>query len=179
MYQMTTRKKPPTLRDLEQTVIQAQQALEEAKARLAELAQQPKDSLIDRIGATLRAATLEHPMRTMTFDEIVASVGAPAGPVSKVMKQLHLEGEVYNMGTDDRPQWIWVVGDSIPTDQLLLLVPYMLSFKPMGSAELVQATKVNRNRISNAITQVRSRLVNYGTDRKALWFLPGGLARNS
>lgn len=167
MYQMTTKK---TIRDLELAVAQAQRLLQEARDAT-------KDSLIDRIGATLRVATLEHPMCPMTFDEIVASVEAPAGPVSKVMKRLQAEGDVYNLGTDDRPQWIWVVGDNIPTDQLLLLVPYMLSFKPMGSAEMVQATKVNRNRISNAITQVRSRLVNYGTDRRALWFLPGGLKR--
>lgn len=169
MYQMTTKK---TIRDLELAVAQAQRLLQEAKA-----AQEPKDSLIDRIGATLRQATLEHPMRTMTFDEIVAAVETPAGPVSKTMKRLYEEGDVYNMGTEDLAQWIWVVGDNIPTDQLLLLVPYMLSFKPMGTADLLKATKVNRNRISNAITQVRKRLVNYGTERRALWFLPGGLVR--
>lgn len=114
----------------------------------------------------------------MTFPVLCKAIGSPPSRVSACMKDLRKHGRVYNMGTEDHPRWIGVIGDATTTPELNAWVRRLVQLAPLSFAQLLAATGARRGRVSGAIVQLqrnpktRSVLQNLGDDRTFVWFLP-------
>jgi hypothetical protein len=114
----------------------------------------------------------------MTMPVLCKAVGASAGRVSATMREMRRANKVYNMGTEDHPRWIAVIGDNTPTTELNAWVKRLVSLAPFTFAGLLAATGARRGRVSGAIVQLqrdpktRRDLQNLGNDRTYVWFLP-------
>jgi glutaredoxin 2 len=67
------------------------------------------------------------------------------------------------------------VGDEGPTPELMQVVQRMLTERAMTFQELLDATGARANRIKGVIMRLQRdgvRVVNLGTEAKALWFCP-------
>lgn len=67
------------------------------------------------------------------------------------------------------------VGDETSTAELVDAITRLLRVKPMTFQELLEATGARDNRIKGVLMRMQRvgmRLVNLGTEQKALWFLP-------
>jgi hypothetical protein len=114
----------------------------------------------------------------MTFPVLCKATGSTPGRVSSSMSELRKARRVYNMGTEDHPRWIGVIGDSTSTPELNAWVKRLVSLAPMTFAQLIAATGARRGRVSGAIVQLqrdpqtRKLLQNLGDNRTYVWFLP-------
>ncbi len=93
-------------------------------------------------------------------------LGCPVGDGAPDAKQ------IYNLGAEDDPRWIWVVGDETSPEELHLMVRKLLEHKPMTFPELRAATGARRGRLSG-------RLVQMGRDREPLADISGGGGRKA
>ena len=113
-----------------------------------------------------------------SFPALCKMVESTPGRVSSCMRELRKAGRVYNMGTEDHPRWIGVIGDKTSTPELNDWVKRLVSLAPMSFAQLLAATGARRGRVSGAIVQLqrnpqtRKALQNLGDDRTFVWFLP-------
>lgn len=143
----------------------------EAAAAVATIAA-PK-SLAEKIEAVLRG-----PDAPLTFGALCKAVGSTAGRCSTCMRELRKANKVYNLGTEDHPRWIWIVGDETSTPDLNAHVARLVTLLPMTFSQLMAATGARRGRVSGAIVQLqrnpetRRRLQNLGDSRVFVWFLP-------
>lgn len=97
-------------------------------------------------------------------------------------RQLRLQAEELERkvklarGTRDlKPKDTNHVGDETSTAELVDAITRLLRVKPMTFQELLEATGARDNRIKGVLMRMQRvgmRLVNLGTEQKALWFLP-------
>lgn len=162
------------------TLDRLQQEVEELRAQLAR-------GTDDDISKQARAASAPEPKRETMTDaiervlrhealsivEVADRIGSPAGPVAAAMRAFKASGRVYNLGSEERPRWIWVIGDSSTPEQLYATVELLVSIKPMPHEEIVAATGARPNRVNGVLVRLRDaeRVYNLGTKNRALWFL--------
>jgi len=63
--------------------------------------------------------------------------------------------QVYNLGTEDDPRWIWVIGDETPPEDLSVVVRKMISYRPLTFSQLTVATGARRGRLSGRLVQMQ------------------------
>lgn len=137
----------------------------------------------DKIKAIAKPKTLqgqiEEALRSkdapMSMASLAKLIDTSIGRVSACMRELKKAGKVYNMGTEDHPCWIWIVGDETATRDLNDHVARLITFTPMTFAQLLAATGARRGRVSGALVEVqktRKDWQNLGDDRTYRWFLP-------
>lgn len=126
-------------------------------------------TLEERIVAALR-------VRALYFDELVAVVDEPAGRIVRALNKMRKAERLFNLGTDDRPRWHYVIGDDATTAELRESVERLLTERPMTLNELIAATGCRANRISGVIVQfdrdMGKPVLNLGNGKRALWFMP-------
>lgn len=103
------------------------------------------------------AARVEAALRSgvHALDELAGEVRAPTGRVAAELKKHKQAGRVYNLGTEDRPRWTWVVGDDASPDELAEAVLRILRTTPMYRAELLAATGARDNRVGGAMRKIQ------------------------
>lgn len=124
-------------------------------------------TLTEKIERALRA-------HDMSFEQLVKDVGEPAGRVQSVLSKLRKAGQVYNIGTGDRPRWLWVIGDDTAPEILRAVVTRLIRKRSFMFAELLAATGARRGRVSGVIVDLQrtgADIVNEGTERLAKWRL--------
>ncbi len=129
---------------------------------------QPLASLAARLEGALRSAP-------RSIADLALDTGAPAGRVAAAMRALKSAGRVYNLGTEERPLWFWVVGDEGVTPELRAAVETILRVRPTTFAELLEATGARRGRVSGVIVELQregAKIENHGDGRRARWFMP-------
>lgn len=137
-------------------------------ARGSETTTAPEPTLPERIEVALRASVC-------TIGTLVASTGEKGEEVAKSLADLIQSGKVYRLGTEELPRYTWVIGDDTDVPTLQRHVETLISDRPMTFPELLAATKARRGRVSGAIVALQrdgQRILNLGTDRRALWFIP-------
>lgn len=99
-------------------------------------------------------------------------------------RQLRLQAEElekqartrFAKGTRDIPVTeVPLIGDEMPTPALMALVQTLITEKPHTFQELLEATGARDNRIKGVLMRLQregAKLVNLGTQTKALWFIP-------
>lgn len=118
----------------------------------------------------------------MTFAPLCRAVNASPGRVSATMREMRKSKRVYNLGSEDHPRWIAIIGDKTSAAELNAWVKRLLTLTPMTFAQLLAATGARRGRVSGALVQLqrdpetRKRLQNLGNDRTFVWFLPSNPA---
>lgn len=125
-------------------------------------------ALSSRIEERLRAAP-------HTLDELVAALDVPAGRVSTTLREYKRKGKIYNVGTEDRPSWVWIVGDECEPAQLRAAVTMLLRERPFAFSELMVATGARRGRVSGVIVAMQREgkpPLYIGDEHKGRWFLP-------
>lgn len=129
------------------------------------------ETIADRI-----AAVLAGPDAPMTFTALVRAVRASAGKVSIAMRAMRKANRVYNLGTEDHPSWIWIIGDEGTTAELNAHVLRLIMLQPMTMAQLMAATGARRGRVSGALVDMQKnhagRWQNLGDNRTYRWFVP-------
>lgn len=123
------------------------------------------------------AERVEHALRTGIYSlaELCQEVKSPPGPVGKVLKHARAARQVYNVGSEDRPRWTWIIGDAVETQELYAHVERLITDRPFTFAELLDATGARRGRISGAIVSFQHagrKVMNLGSESKARWFMP-------
>lgn len=76
---------------------------------------------------------------------------------------------------DIKPEELPLIGDEMPTPALMALVQALISDKPCTFQELLHATGARDNRVKGVLMRLQReghRVINLGTQAKALWFLP-------
>lgn len=145
----------------------------------------------EKIEAVLRGPFAPHNIR-----EIAAAIKEPASRVQSCLKKLRNAPcptrsrddapdakQIYNLGTDDDPFWIWVLGDETSPEELHEMVRKIISYRPMTFAELTLATGARRGRLSGRLVQMQrdgEKLVDKSKPedgRIYRWFLQGGKKR--
>ena len=126
-------------------------------------------TLEERIVAALR-------VRPLYFDELVIAVDEPAGRVARALNKMRKAERLFNLGSDDRPRWHFVIGDDASTAELRETLERLLTERPMTLNELIAATGCRANRISGALVQfdrdMGKPVLNLGNGKRALWFMP-------
>ncbi len=141
--------------------------------------------LAEKIEAMLRG-----PFAPLDIRALAAAVEEPVARVLAHLKKLRSMAcptrsredadearQIFNLGTDDDPRWIWVVGDETSPEDLHEMVRKLLSYKPLTFAELFLATGARRGRLSGRLVQFQrdeELLVDLNKNkegRKALWSL--------
>lgn len=127
------------------------------------------------------AERLESALRSgiWSLDELAQRVRAPANTIAAHLKRWRVARQIYNVGSEDQPRWIWIVGDP-PDGQpaaLYSMIEQLIAFRPFEFAELAAATGARRGKISGAIVDLQKRfgrgaVLNLGTQARARWFLP-------
>ncbi len=114
--------------------------------------------------------------RVMSLDELVLDTGGSAGRVSQILKTLRASRQVYNLGAEDRPRYVHVIGDETDTSTLAAVVEAIVRERPTTLQEIVEATRANRNRISGVLAKMTKReqdpVINFGAEGRAKWFIP-------
>jgi myo-inositol catabolism protein IolC len=147
----------------EQARTAAKAALPVAKPEPA----QPLVTLAARLEALLRSAARSH-------DDLVLETAAPAGRVAAALRALKASRQIYNLGSEDRPRWVWVVGDQTSTPDLRVAVEAILRERPTTFAELLAATGARRGRVSGVIVALQregARIERHGDEHRERWFL--------
>lgn len=111
----------------------------------------------------------------MSIAALAKMIAAPVGKVAAAMRELKRANRVHNLGTEDHPCWIWIVGDNTPTRELNDHVARLISHQPLTFAQLMAATGARRGRLSGALVEVqktREDWLNLGDERTYRWFLP-------
>jgi len=124
--------------------------------------------LAARIEAILRR-------RIATYSELVDDLGEPEQRVHAAFMAMRRRGTVYMVGTEERPAWTWVPGDSVTTEELRTHIERIVTNRPTTFNELMGATGANPNRIKHALTTLQKRenpVRNLGTQSRAIWCLP-------
>lgn len=83
-------------------------------------------------------------------------------------------GRAYNLGSVERPRYVWVLGDETSTTELIDAVRRCIRERPLELSELETATDARRNRLSGAIVRLQAfeePIMNLGTQHRARWFL--------
>lgn len=111
----------------------------------------PRETLTQAVERILR----EKPRSTL---DIIEATGAAASVVTELRRQLHAARKIYNVGTDDRPQWFWRVGDDAPVAELNEAVATLLRIRPFARQELIEATGAREGRVDGAIGYWRKRM---------------------
>lgn len=119
--------------------------------------------LSERLEAILRG-----PFAPLELRALASAAGEPAVRVLEQLKRWRKMScptrstddaadakQVYNMGTEDNPSWIWVIGDATPAEELRDMVKRLLRLKPMTFAELTLATGARRGRLSGQLVQLQ------------------------
>ena len=113
--------------------------------------------------------------QVMSLDELVLDTGGSAGRVAQILKTLRASRQIYNLGAEDRPRYVRVVGDETDTPTLAAAVEAIIRERPTTLQEIVDATRANRNRISGILAKMTKRAedpaVNFGSDARAKWFI--------
>lgn len=126
-------------------------------------------TLEERIVAALR-------VRALYIDELVSVVDEPAGRVSRALNKMRKAERLFNLGSDDRPRWHYVIGDDATTAELREACERLLTERPMTLNELAAATGCRHNRISGVLVQfdrdMGKPVLNLGNGKRALWFMP-------
>lgn len=146
------------------------QAAAAARAAVALTPPALAPSLTERVEGALRTGV-------WSLDDLCREVRAPAGPVSAILKRARAARHVYNVGSEDRPRWTWILGDEVPTQTLYAKVERLVSEVPLEFEQLLKATGARRGRVSGAIVDLqkrygRDKVLNLGTPARARWFLP-------
>lgn len=118
--------------------------------------------------ATRLEAILRGPFAPLELRAIASAAGEPAARVLEQLKRWRKmpcptrstddapdAKQVYNMGSEDVPSWIWVIGDEAPAEELREMVRRLISIKPMTFAELTLATGARRGRLSGQLVQLQ------------------------
>jgi hypothetical protein len=124
-------------------------------------------SLAERVEQTLRNGI-------HSLDDLCKIVRAPAGPVSAILKRARAHRQIYNVGSEERPRWVWILGDEAPTREVYAMVALLIADRPFEFSELQAATGARRGRVSGAIVDLQKhgrRVVNRGQANRARWFL--------
>jgi len=153
--------------DVTEAAAQAAQAAHAALAAAARPANEPTQSLDERVEAALRQGI-------WSLADLCAAVRAPANPVNAVLKRARGQRKVFNVGTEDRPRWTWIIGDDTETQAVYAQVARLIAERPFEFAELLAATGARRGRVSGAIVDLQKkgrRVINRGTANRAQWFL--------
>lgn len=121
---------------------------------------------------------------SLTTLQIGKALGLPLDKVDQVIKQLHQEHRVWNVGSAEYPVWTWRIGDETPLPELVALVRRLISERPMSTKELSAATGARYTRTDGAIitlrrSEVPDKILNLGTARSARWFLVPESARSA
>ncbi len=119
--------------------------------------------LAERLEAILRG-----PFAPLELRAIATAAGEPAAKILDQLKRWRKmpcptrsrddaadAKQVYNMGSEDAPSWIWVIGDEAPAEELREMVKRLLRLKPMTFAELTLATGARRGRLSGQLVQLQ------------------------
>lgn len=124
--------------------------------------------LATRIEALLR-------QRSLSLQELVEELSEDGFRVGRAFAAMRKRGNLANVGTEERPRYVWVPGDGIPTPELHALVERLVREHPMTFAMLAAATGANPNRIKHALTTLQGRkgdpVHNYGSRNRAVWFI--------
>lgn len=129
--------------------------------------------LPERIEIALRNGVL-------SFDGLLDVLECRPGNLTTALKDLRDRKAIYNIGTEDRPCWTWILGDEGSTQELIAKLEDLLSIRPFLTQELVDATGARRNRISGALVKLQMRglpLENHGDRKIARWYLPKRAAK--
>lgn len=121
------------------------------------------------IGERLELALRDRPRTLVELSQILSLT--PGATIVAVRK---LGDKVYNLGTEHSPRWFWRVGDAGPTSELIHAVSKLLSDRPFGMRELLEATGARIGRVSGAIVSLQRQkrdVRNLGTPTVARWFL--------
>jgi hypothetical protein len=111
----------------------------------------------------------------MSIAALAKDIDVTIDRVTACMRELKKAGRIYNMGTEDHPCWIWIIGDATPTRELNDHVARLITYQPMTFAQLLAATGARRGRVSGALVEVqktRKDWKNLGDERTYRWFLP-------
>lgn len=144
-----------------------------------------KLSLADKIEAVLRG-----PFAPLGIRELAAAVEAPVGRVLNELKRLRTTAcptrskedaaeakQIYNLGTEDDPRWIWVLGDETSPEELSAMVRKMISYRPLTFSQLTLATGARRGRLSGRLVQMQrdgealDKDINLPNSRTYRWFI--------
>ncbi len=102
--------------------------------------------------------------------EQAMSLDAQAAELARKLRQVRGTRDLRAKGTT----WSQV-GDNGPTGELLEVVQRMITEHPMTFQELLDRTGARANRIKGVIMRLQRngvKVVNMGTETKALWFAP-------
>lgn len=146
-------------------------------ARIPTIADSTLPGAVTMVAQVPLASRIEALLRTkvMSYGEIVDELGEDDARVSGAFAAMRRKGQVYMVGTEDRPRWTWVVGDEVETPALHALVERLVRERPLAFAEIAGATGANPNRLKHALTTLQSRpqpVRNLGSRGRAVWFLP-------
>lgn len=147
--------------------LEAERALRFARGtrdvtKQAEAARTPQ-TIGEKIEAVLRGPFAPHNIR-----EIATSIGESTSRVQTCLKKLRNTPcptrsrddapdakQIYNLGSNDDPFWIWVIGDETSAEELHEMVRKLITYKPMTFAELTLATGARRGRLSGRLVQMQ------------------------
>jgi|SRR6185312_5207663 len=169
----------PSLADLERRLKEQAAAVKEQVAAVKDLEEKlrlargthnklraPAQDLRGRIEELLS-------QRPRSQDEVATELSEPAGRVSEVFKEL--KPRLKNLGTEDRPAWWLVPGNSVSTAELNEAVLALMSYRPVSFKELTDYTGAKSDRVAGAVgIAVKTRSVvnmNEGTPLPARWIL--------
>lgn len=117
--------------------------------------------------------------RPRSQDELAAELSEPVGRIGEVVKEIR--PRLKNVGSEDRPAWWLVPGNSAPTAQLNAAVLALMAFRPISYKELVDYTGAKPDRVAGAIgIAVKTKpVLELGTPVSRRWFLvpEGSLGR--
>ncbi len=151
-----------------------------APRKRATIAPRVEPSLAEKVEAILRG-----PFAPLDLRAIASAANEPATRVLALLKKLRSTPaanrapdtdakQVYNLGTEDEPRWIWAVGDDTSADELYETIRKLISIRPMTFAEIKAATGARGNRISGRLVRLQRALpvFNVGGDEQTFrWYL--------
>lgn len=116
---------------------------------------------------------------TKTSEQIIQNLADKANNVAKeaeeLMRQIRIARGTRDLTPVPAPTY---VGDEGPTGELLEAVRRLVTERPQMHQDLLQATGARADRIKGVLMRIQreddSRLVNLGTETRALWFIPDG-----
>jgi hypothetical protein len=115
--------------------------------------------------------------QSLSVAQLARVIGEPAGRVASLIKMLHADNKVHNVGTADSPMWSWCPGDTVEASTLNAIVRRLISERPMTTRELIQATGARPSRISGALVSLQrgsDKIIDLGSPRMGRWFIVTG-----
>lgn len=133
----------------------------------------PSAPLAERLESALRT-------RPMGIVELARHLRVPVGGVTAALRSLRKSHQLWNLGSEEMPRWVWVVGKKATQDELRTAVTAIIKERPVLFAELLAATGNERGRVSSILVNLQRqghKVENHGTEARARWYIPGGVKR--